>query len=1016
MIAVYPSRHPINIYPSQDGQALERHTPLEGETLHEWLTRIVTAYDPDALAPLTIDVNGKTITQEDWSTTRVKLEDDVRIYPTPRGIEVGFIGAAVIGAVVGAVVLLYANSLNVDPGAAGSISGNTLDINPAKANTVRIYEPIREILGRARVYPDYLCQPVTRFAGPRDVRTSMFLCIGKGRHAVQPGSVKIGGTPVSAFGSDVSYTIYNPGDNVGSDPRSENWYLCPEVGASKSATAGLDLESPVSTSSIVAEGLALSGKTVTLLGANFSIPESWGAGTLVTLETPNSYTVTESGGRSMVSGDLSELAPFVGMLVTISTPAADIDATVAVVNPYIPPTPGTGGAPSMVTASAAPLTYDFTVSPVSWNLTYQGVTRSVSLSANYLNMSGLLYEISSQLSGTGLTAVDNSGRVRITEPSSPYRGGAIAQTGAPVSVFGSAPVYVTGSASSGGSPGQTASVGFNLTDGTPANGFGSGTQRMTIGYRGLQYRVASITDGTITVDRLNASGNVDASWGGFSNRSVIDYLMQARASSGENWLGPFFMCPEGETVDRIEWDVFYPGGLQSTTKKGGETPMESRIEVQYADVLTGAWVTISRSYVANTRDGIGYTQGVDLATPMRPMMRMRRRSVSGYQVVSDRAQWFAARGRLLERKTVYEGVTTLALTVRTGERLSAQSDRKINLVATRLYDNGNPRSISAAIRYVCESVGAVPEDIDLDQLEMLEQTYWTPRNETYDDSFDKSESLIKVIRRILTAGMSHPTVIDGQISAVREGVQPAQGAITPHDETSELKISFTAPNVDDFGGVDVKYIDPVTFEPETARCRLPGVNAQRVEEYELTGVQSERRAWVIGMRRLMKHQTQRLAASCSTEMAALAYEYLTHVIFTADIPGDGTQSMVIERAELQGDRWVIEVSEKLDESFDSPRVFIRRQDGSLSTLLTPVITGRKSMTLPLSAIDWSFDPTIEPPRLIYCSSESVGYPMMINSIQPDSDGLCQVTGEEYSDNLYRWDDSMPDANGYPSEI
>lgn len=42
---------------------------------------------------------------------------------------------------------------------------------------------------------------------------------------------------------------------------------------------------------------------------------------------------------------------------------------------------------------------------------WQGVTYSISLIADYLNMSGLLVEISSALTGSGLTASDNGGTV-----------------------------------------------------------------------------------------------------------------------------------------------------------------------------------------------------------------------------------------------------------------------------------------------------------------------------------------------------------------------------------------------------------------------------------------------------------------------------------------------------------------------------------------------------------------------------------------------------------------------------
>jgi hypothetical protein len=1007
LIALYPSKLP--------GQPLETYTLDRPQTILAWTLDTLPAYQVDTVPQHSVEVNGVEVPADQWVDYVIRHSDDVRLYIIPQGIGAGFVAWAVT-AFVAAAALLYGMSISADVSASGaSISGDSLEVSPAKANSVRLYEPIREVFGRARVYPDYLCQPVTRFIGPRDVRTSMFLAVASGVQSLS--QLKIGGTPFSVFGDDVEFAIYGPGEFVGNDPRSENWYLAPEVGSSKSATAGLDLDSPVTTTSPSAEGLALNGNVVSLLGTAPEVPSNWQVGTIVNLEAPNTYQLSASGAYTLVAGDLAELQPFVGMEASVATPAADLDLIVAIVNPYIAPTPGTGGAASTVTASAAPTTYNFTTTPVTWNLTWQGVTRSISLIANYLNMSGLISEITTQLSGTGLVAQDNSGRVRVTEPSSPWRGGAIVMSSPPVSVWGASPVFFTGSASSGGSPGQTASIAFRFEDGTPVGGLGEGSQRMALGVRGFRYRITAIDGLSITLERLRDDGTVDTAWNGFSVRTLVDFLMTSDSGTGDNWLGPFFLCPEGEVVDRIEWDFFFPGGINHINKKGGLEAYGSRVITQYADVLTGDWVEIDRIYTGATRDAFGVTEEVNLAVPIRPMMRVRRAGYLNWANSQDNTQWLAVRGRLLERAVRYEGLTTLALTVRTGERLSAQSDRKINVVSTHLYPNGQPRKISSAVQYLMESIGAPPGAVDMLQLNDLETEYWTPRGETFDQQYTERTSVIKVLREILAAGMAHPTVEDSKVTAVREGVQPAQGIITPHDALTDLKIVFSAPSDDDFDGVDVKYTDPVTFEVLTVRCRFPGLAARRVEEFTVTQVQDKVRAWRIGMRRLQKHRSQRLAAESRTEMRALAYGYLDHVVFTSDIPGDDTLSAVIEGFQRYEDGEVVTLSERPDWSWSNPRAIICRQDG---TATQPVQIERLNdckVILPLGTIDWTIDWTIEPPRLVFFSTQKgPGYSMMLDSIKPNDASLCDVAGVEYSDELYRWDNSTPDANGYPQEL
>ena len=65
----------------------------------------------------------------------------------------------------------------------------------------------------------------------------------------------------------------------------------------------------------------------------------------------------------------------------------------------------------------------------------------------------------------------------------------------------------------------------------------------------------------------------------------------------------------------------------------------------------------------------------------------------------------ALRGRLLTRPSSYPGVSLMAVTVETGGKLAAQSDRRVNVVATRAYETRNARTISGALLHVGNSLG-----------------------------------------------------------------------------------------------------------------------------------------------------------------------------------------------------------------------------------------------------------------------------------------------------------------------
>ncbi|KDF23579.1 hypothetical protein AF48_01888 [Klebsiella aerogenes MGH 62] len=189
---------------------------------------------------------------------------------------------------------------------------------------------------------------------------------------------------------------------------------------------------------------------------------------LVTIIAPTNYLISSSSGYSVLFSDtLTKINPYAGMPVTLEINGAEYDLFIATFTPKQDAVPGVGGSAASLRGSAAPTTYDFSTSSQTFTLTWQATTYTVSLIANYGNMSGLLAAINEAISESNLVAQDDGGVVRIVEKSSPWLGGSITASSLPVSVFGDSPVFTDGTASSGGSPAITANV-------TLAYGSGSG--------------------------------------------------------------------------------------------------------------------------------------------------------------------------------------------------------------------------------------------------------------------------------------------------------------------------------------------------------------------------------------------------------------------------------------------------------------------------------------------------------------------------------------------------------------
>lgn len=333
----------IKFYPSRlPGEPLETHE--HGVlTLHEWMCRNVPSYSQDKTHPVVIELNSQAVPPAEWPLCLLRPDSDVRIYPIPYGT--GLEIAAWVSVAVSIASTAYALFFAPKPELGGFSSSNasSLDLTPAKANTAKLGDPVREAFGRSRIYPDYLVQPVTRFdpADPTRMTVEMFVCLGYGRFSYTGGDFRVGETPALTLGEGFSYTSYGPGDNVAGDRRSEIWFNSTEVGGTSSGS-GLDMaQTAPEASDIVADAMTVSGASVSFSGLDVDddndededenkLPPGWIAGAIVTLKAPVNYQVSIEGGFNVLTGDVvSEIAPCSGMPVTLTFNGTDYDLQIA---------------------------------------------------------------------------------------------------------------------------------------------------------------------------------------------------------------------------------------------------------------------------------------------------------------------------------------------------------------------------------------------------------------------------------------------------------------------------------------------------------------------------------------------------------------------------------------------------------------------------------------------------------------------------------------------------------------
>ena len=555
---------------------------------------------------------------------------------------------------------------------------------------------------------------------------------------------------------------------------------------------------------------------------------------------------------------------------------------------------------------------------------------------------------------------------------------------------------------------------LDFDDFSPATGLTPGAAQMTIGYRGLRYRILSVTAQVLQVERLTDTGATDGAWPGFSLLNSTTSTVRLDETTGEiNWSGPFLACPAGEETDTIEVDFLFVQGLFGLNKKGGVVPTGVTVEVQYRDITTaGAWTSHLFNYNAASIDQIGFTETITLSTTMRPEVRCRRVNPDlGSAQISDAVQWYGLRA-LLDAPTVYAGVTTLTLRIRGGDRISTQSEQLIAVEPTRklpIRSGGAEAGVSATrsiapwVRHVAKSVGYSDADLDLVELDRLGDL-WDARGDFFDMPVDGRSTVKAVLSDALGAGFADVTIDRGRIRPVRDEPRTVyEHMYTPQNMAEGLQRQFKAVTPDDFDGVNVEYVDTDTWNVETVEARLPGDIGARVETIRANGVTDRDKAWRIGMRQRRSHKYRRWQYTWGTELDALNSRYLSFVAVADDVPGYGQSAIMTA---ISGDLLTITSSEKFTWAPAATHVVaVRRPDGSLSGPYTATRVNDSKFTVsPVLDFTPDLSGTIEPPHLLFGTSTRWSFPTLVTEIVPNGAESVGVTGVNYDVRVYADDD------------
>ena len=414
-------------------------------------------------------------------------------------------------------------------------------------------------------------------------------------------------------------------------------------------------------------------------------------------------------------------------------------------------------------------------------------------------------------------------------------------------------------------------------------------------------------------------------------------------------------------------------------------------------------------------DQQGYTRAITAPTYIRPEVRIRRiGEESPENFKFNRVQWYGLRGRIDKAPTRYDGCTVMSLYVRGGDKLSAQSQSQVSVVATRklpvLVDGAwsvptATRDIVPWVNYVLKSVGGTDDDMDVEELARY-GAIWSSRADHFDYPVEDDSTVKECLNDALLAGFAEFTLERGQVTPVRDEPRTQIGHMyTPQNMTEELKRNFTLLEPDAYDGVDIKYVDGVTRATEVVECRLPGDAGKTVQTVTVKGITNRDKAWRYGMRLRRAQVYRNKTYSWSTELDALNSGYLSYDAVADDIPGYGQSAILVDYTDGIGPV-ILESTERFVwTSGASHVVALRRPDGSLSG---PWAASRiDEFRLAIPALDFAPDLSwgIDPPHLLFGETTRWCYPVLITSIEP-GDHSADVEAVNYDPRVYADDDNF----------
>lgn len=480
--------------------------------------------------------------------------------------------------------------------------------------------------------------------------------------------------------------------------------------------------------------------------------------------------------------------------------------------------------------------------------------------------------------------------------------------------------------------------------------------------------------------------------------------------TGYGWLGGYIVNPAGTLTTLLEVDVTLPQGLYFIDGKNNMIQLSCNAVFQYRAVddtgaPIGSWTELAFfDKTLATQTPQRFTLSITVPSGRYEVRAQRGDAKDLRSQAANVIRWEAARAFLPSTKN-YGNVTIAAMKAKATNNLNSNSQTRFNVIATRklpIY-NGTTHtwSVPTATRNPvwadCNIFRAVyggqlaDQYLDLPTLTTLAAAY-DAAHIYFDWVFDQLITLWDGATTALRVGRAIPMLDGSRITAIRTILKTVPTAVFNQENMVDgsFKYQIKTAAVGDNDGVEITYIDSVTFAQETVLCVLDGEAGDNPEKITLAGCTDRTRAWREGMyiRACRRKLRENIIFSTGLEGHIPTYDDLIAV--SHDLPRWGQGGLL-----LGIDGYTLALSEPVTFTPGVTNVIaFRKKDGSVLGPYTVVAGDDATHVVAGTLIDagnFHFDHVNELPLFLFGQAAAWGKLCRVQGLAPAGDDSVEVT-------------------------